>query len=487
MNDSPHIPRIDPKKVLREIANVTGDVLFITDQTRTILYVNRSASRKTGYTRGELIGRKIHHLYPRENQAKYTSKIIQGLRKGGRWSGDIEIRKKDGTNFWIEAVVVALFDLNGKAAGMIHLGRDLTERRLLDRHAWESGNRLTSIVDSMEDALFVSDPAGKILMCNQAHCTALGYNQAEIVGLNPPYPWIGPTDARRLRRASKLVHKRGTLKNFTIEWKRRDGKRMVVSLAISALRDRRGNVSGFIHTVRDVSDVQYIEELRRANEQIDRLVSDVRRKAARLHTLESINRLVLNDTNIARVFRAVTSGVRKLVNHDLAGIYVYDEEQESLIPHTLSNQTPFSRRVAMFALPMGEGIIGAAAAAGKMVWVNNAQLDPRSKYPPAMRPEKEHFIAVPLLSRGSIFGVLVVARNRDPEFIEEETEIVRSFAEAATVALDNERLLDELRSRQSGPGAASGRTIPIPGRSAHAGRRAGKKRVLSAKVDRFGP
>jgi len=231
---------------------------------------------------------------------------------------------------------------------------------------------------------------------------------------------------------------------------------MVVSLAISALRDRRGNVSGFIHTVRDVSDVQYIEELRRANEQIDRLVSDVRRKAARLHTLESINRLVLNDTNIARVFRAVTSGVRKLVNHDLAGIYVYDEEQESLIPHTLSNQTPFSRRVAMFALPMGEGIIGAAAAAGKMVWVNNAQLDPRSKYPPAMRPEKEHFIAVPLLSRGSIFGVLVVARNRDPEFIEEETEIVRSFAEAGMSDALDLRIPDHARRLQPPKGVAAG-------------------------------
>ncbi|TLY33699.1 MAG: PAS domain S-box protein [Ignavibacteria bacterium] len=486
MNDSPHIPRVDPKKVLREIANVTGDVLFITDQTRTILYVNRSACRKTGYTRGELLGRKIHHLYPRENQARYTSKILQALRKGGRWSGDIELRKKDGTNFWIDAVAVGLFDPNGKAAGMIHLGHDLTEHRLLDRHAWESGNSLSLIVDAMEDALFVSDPAGKILMCNRAHCTALGYNQAEIVGLNPPYPWMNLTDARRLRRAGKLVLKQGALKNFTIEWKRRDGKHMIVSIAISALRDRRGKVSGFIHTVRDVSDVQHIEELKRSNEQIDRLVTDVRRKAGRLHTLESINRLVLNDTSTTRVFRAVTSGVRNLVSHDLAGIYIYDEEQESLIPHTLSKQTPFSRRVARFALPMGEGIIGAAAAAGKMVWVNNAQLDPRSKYPPAMRPEKEHFIAVPLLSRGSLIGVLVVARNRDPEFIEEETEIVRSFAEAATVALDNERLLDELRSRHLGPGAASGRTTPIPGRAAHTARRAAKKRVLSAKVARFG-
>ena len=50
-----------------------------------------------------------------------------------------------------------------------------------------------------------------------------------------------------------------------------------------------------------------------------------------------------------------------------------------------------------------------------MVWVNNAQLDPRSRYPEGMRPEREHFIAVPLKGRMSIFGILVVARNRDPD------------------------------------------------------------------------
>jgi PAS domain S-box-containing protein len=486
MTDSPHIPRVDPKKVLREIATATGDVVFITDQRRTILFANRSACRKTGYTRNELIGRKIHLLYPREHQAKYTSKIFQALRKRGRWSGDIELRKKEGTSFWIDAAVVGLFDLNGKAAGMIHLGSDLTERRLLDRHAWESDSRLNSIFETMEDALFVSDLDGKILMCNQAHCAALGYAREEIVGLIPPYPWIGPSDARRLRRAGKLVLRNGALRNFTLHWKRRDGKSLIVSVAISAFREGRGVISGFIHNVRDITEVQHMEELQRSSEQIDRLVADVRRKAVRLRTLEDINRLVLNERNTGRIFRAVTAGIKKLVTHDLAGIYVYDDARGSLVPHTLSKHTPFSRRAATMALPLGEGIIGAAAATGKTVWVNNAQLDPRARYPLAMKPEKEHFIAVPLVSHGSIFGVLVVARNRDPEFIEEETEIVRSFAEAATVALENGRLLDELKGRQPGPAAASRRTIPMTGQATRSERRAGKKRVLSAKLDRFG-
>jgi len=61
-----------------------------------------------------------------------------------------------------------------------------------------------------------------------------------------------------------------------------------------------------------------------------------------------------------------------------------------------------------------------------------------------MKPDKEHFIAVPLKGRNSIYGVLVVSRNRDPEFIEEEALVVKSLADAATVALENARLSQEV-------------------------------------------
>ncbi len=173
---------------------------------------------------------------------------------------------------------------------------------------------------------------------------------------------------------------------------------------------------------------------------------DVKQKAVRLQTLQETNLLVLKNASASRVFRQITSGISRLVEHDLAGFYAYDAPSGTLMPHTLSKQTPFSRKLAKFPLALGQGIVGQAAVSGKMVCVNNAQLDPRSKYPPRMRPQKEHFIAVPLKGRDSTFGVLVVSRNRDPEFVEEEALVVKSLADAATVALENARLFQCLTS-----------------------------------------
>ena len=435
---------------LSAIANSASDVVIVADVKRQILFVNQTTCDKTGYTHKELTGARMPILYRRENQARYATKIYRAIQNGTRWSGELEIRKKDGSVFWLDAVVMALRDSAGKFAGTIGIGRDLSSQRLRGQHEWESPDQLPNILDSMQDAVCVCDAGGKILMCNDSFCSMLGYRKEEIVGVAPPYPWVDPVDIKKLEYGFKLLGKQGRLNNYTVTWIRRDHTTMTASLSLSLLHAAPKTNSGFVMTARDVTDVQYVEEIRRLQQQIQRLVSDVQRKAERLQTLEEINWMVLNNTGISRIFKAITSGIKKLVAHDLAGIYVYDSEHESLLPHTLSKQTPFSRRLAKFPLPLGEGIVGAAAVTGRMVWVNNAQKDPRSRYPEGMKPEREHFVAVPLRGRGSIFGVLVVARNRDPEFIEEEALIVQTFADAATVALENARLLDELHRQVGG-------------------------------------
>ncbi len=437
-----------PSQLLSNVIDSASDVIIVADRSRRIVFVNRSACEKTGFEMKDLIGKNVIALYPKNDQAKYRSRILQSIQKHGRWFGETEIRKKDGTTFWTETKIYAYFDEEQRISGTIGIGRDLSDRRLLGQHQWESDGQLRTVIESMGDAICVCDTQGKILMCNEAHCEMLGCRREEIIGMQPPYPWVDPIDHRKLRYGFRILLKEGKLKNYTITWHRRNGSTLIVSLAFSPMKSSSGSVNGMVVTARDITDVQYVEELRRTNERMQRLMSDVQRKAERLQTLEAVNSLVLKNADIGRIFRSVVAGIKELVQHDLAGIYMYDSNHECLLPHTLSKQTRFSRKLAKFPLPLGEGIIGAAAISGRLVLANNAQLDPRSRYPDGMRPEREHFIAVPLQGRGSIFGVVVVARNSDPEFIEEEALIVKSFADATAVALENARLFWELNKRQ---------------------------------------
>ncbi len=447
MNRLKEIPLDQCEKILLGLANSSTDLVVIADWKRTILYANRTVCDKTGFKQKDLVGARIPIFYRKENESKYTSQIFKELHESGSWAGELEVRKKDGTTFWTATTIFVYYNGDGKPAGTVGIGRDLTLERLYKQRCMEEQSQLKAIIESMEDAVCVCDPHGRIQMANNAHSRMLGYSKEEIVGVKPPYPWIDPVDRETLQIAFKRLEREGVLKNFPVTWRRRDNNRLNVSVAMSHLYDSSKHVIGRICAFRDVTNVRYADELRQANERIQRLVFDVKQKAVRLQTLEETNNLVLKNATSSRIFGQITAGVKKLVEHDLAGFYAYDAASGTLMPHTLSKQTPFTRKLAKFPLALGQGIIGEAAVLGKMVCVNNAHLDPRSKYPPGMKPEKEHFIAVPLKGRHSIFGVLVVSRNRDPEFIEEEALVVKSLADAATVALENVRLFQSLSTK----------------------------------------
>ncbi|HTK82574.1 MAG TPA: PAS domain S-box protein [Bacteroidota bacterium] len=434
-----------PQRILFDLAQHSNDIVFITDWCRCLLYVNPAACQRLGYTREYLTNQKLSMLYRREVRSAYVAKIYNELRKKGQWTGETELQKQDGTTFWTDTTFISYYDEKGKPAGAIGIGRDLTDEKLLSQHSMHEENRLQEMIEAMEDAVCVCDNKGKILMVNNAHSKMLGRSKEEIVGMAQPYPWIDPVDAGKAKEMFRRVTKEGSVKNIPLTWRRADNKKLIVSVAMSKYASLADGISGQVCTIRDVTNVQYTDELQRANEQVQRLVYDVKQKSLRLRTLEETNALVLHHAGVSAIFHQIIGGVEKLVQHELAGIYVYDPEGQCLNPHTLSKQTAFARLIAKFPVRIGEGIVGEAASSGKMMLVNNAHLDPRSKYPDGKRPECEHVVAVPLQGNDSMFGVLVVGRNRNPEFIEEEAEVIRSFADAVCVALENARMVAQLR------------------------------------------
>jgi adenylate cyclase len=93
-------------------------------------------------------------------------------------------------------------------------------------------------------------------------------------------------------------------------------------------------------------------------------------------------------------------------------------------------------------------VVGRAAMKREVVQIDDAWNDPLyEKKEDEVLGRVHSMIGVPLMREGEPIGVMALARTRVEPFGEREIELVRTFADQSVIAIQNARLLNELRQR----------------------------------------
>ena len=104
--------------------------IFMLDPAGYILSWNAGAQRIKGYTADEAIGQHFSIFYPPEEiAADKPGKELVTARSVGRLEDEGWRLRKDGSRFWANVVITALYDSEGKLRGFAKVTRDLTERK----------------------------------------------------------------------------------------------------------------------------------------------------------------------------------------------------------------------------------------------------------------------------------------------------------------------------------------------------------------------
>ncbi|HUL98509.1 MAG TPA: GAF domain-containing protein, partial [Mycobacterium sp.] len=128
------------------------------------------------------------------------------------------------------------------------------------------------------------------------------------------------------------------------------------------------------------------------------------------------------------------------------GVRGHDHELVAFVYEGIDEET----RAKIGRLPDGRGVLGVLIDDPKPIRLRDILEHPDSVGFPPNHPPMHTFLGVPVCIRDEVFGNLYLAEKADGQpFSEDDEVLVQALAAAASIAVDNARLYEQARARQS--------------------------------------
>jgi PAS domain S-box-containing protein len=161
---------------LSQAVEQSSESIVICDLQGTIEYVNGACLRSSGYRREELIGKDVAMLRSLHSTKEAMESIRAGLAHGLTWKGEIQTRRKDGSEYTEFAIVSPLRQEDGRITRSVSVREDITEKKRLGQELDQHRHHLEELVDSrtaeLEMARALADAANQAksaFLANMSH------------------------------------------------------------------------------------------------------------------------------------------------------------------------------------------------------------------------------------------------------------------------------------------------------------------------------
>ena len=132
------------------VQGVTDYAIYLLDPEGVITNWNTGAARIKGYSANEVIGKHLSMFYtPEDRAAGVPTRALERAAREGHYELEGWRVRKDGTQFWANAVIDAIHDEDGRLIGFAKITRDLTERRQAQLEL-ESSREQLALAQKME-------------------------------------------------------------------------------------------------------------------------------------------------------------------------------------------------------------------------------------------------------------------------------------------------------------------------------------------------
>ncbi|PYX06588.1 MAG: serine/threonine protein phosphatase [Acidobacteria bacterium] len=174
-----------------------------------------------------------------------------------------------------------------------------------------------------------------------------------------------------------------------------------------------------------------------------RLYTRTTRQARILLLLNEIARELTSILNLDQLLKRIAELLSRLIDYQMFSILLLDASGEKL-QHRFSLR--FQENIQLkHDVPLGKGIVGHAAQHKHTVLVPDVSKDPRYVL---ANPETRSELAVPLIYKDKVIGVLDLEHTRRGFFTDDHKRTVTTLAAQVAIAIENARLYEEIARQE---------------------------------------
>jgi signal transduction protein with GAF and PtsI domain len=176
--------------------------------------------------------------------------------------------------------------------------------------------------------------------------------------------------------------------------------------------------------------------------EINRLLAVITEKDKEIETLTEISKSIVSGKYLEDILNIVVSLTAEMMGSKICSIMVLDKNQQEL--RIIATQSLSEEYRKKGNIPVGQSISGRVVIEKRPITIPDVTMDPEYIYKDIAKKEGlKSMLAVPMMLKGTVLGVINIYTIEEHTFTESEIRILQSVANQAAIGIENEKLTEE--------------------------------------------
>ena len=416
------------------------DGMIVLDAQGNIVDINPALQNALGVSASQVIGQRskdVFNAWPSlveryENILEAQDEIVLG---------------EGETQRWIELRLAPLVDSRNRLLGRVVTARDVTRRKQMEEALRLSEEKYRKIYENVSDVIYETDNQGKLTSISPSIERRGGFQPEELIGRHVMEFFVFPEQYAAL---DALILEHGAANDFEALLQRKDGNRVWVSITSHIVFDANGQGVATEGVLRDITERKQAEEsIRQMNAELESRVSErtsqLQESNAYLTALIEISIALNESLDLNEVLDRILVQVHKVVPARALNVMFVEGEYARIVRRIgYQGLEKIEQSLLDLRFPISWPTFHQMRTSRKGLYISDTARDTRWQNIQSAEWVRS-FIGVPLVVSDEIIGFLNAGHSEPNFFDAKHAFMLESLAHHAAVAIQNARLLDELK------------------------------------------